>query len=770
MPTVVPQLAPRFLIIDNYDSYTFNLFQFFSAYLNVAPVVIRNNQFSWKEFKSTILPHFDAIVISPGPGRPDVTQDFGICSDILLNVDLPIFGVCLGHQGLAAVLNGKVVRADPPMHGRLSDIFHDGKGLFKSIPSPFKAVRYHSLVVANDLPNDLEMSAWTNDGSNQTEPIIMGLTHKSKNIWSVQFHPESISTEYGQTIINNFCALAYQVWTEKGFHESDDPLPSSLDHLSVIPEPLVSPELSKKHNFKAIIEPLSHYVESETVFSELFSSDPHSFWLDSAKVEDGISRYSFMGDCKGPEGYFLNYSLKTRIITERRSTGEKSVFVPSDETFFTYLAQIMHDAKIEKDAVEYVNSNSIEYNIPFMGGLVGFIGYEMKSETLKYEQNQAEFLTKSADDIPDSCFLFTDRLVVFDHLECRILVVTLVDQTGSHGSIRKIQQQWMNDTKSKIERMVFDIEKIAAVQTDVPILKIPQIQLAHQRDEYIQMIDESLSKIDQGETYEVCLTTQLKGCLSHPHPSPYQLYKHLRKRNPAPYAAYLSFGNDLTITSSSPERFLRIIDDGVISMKPIKGTLKRATPLNFKGTASDIDFENERRRHLLATSEKDRSENLMIVDLIRNDLNQISKLNSVTVPALMVVESYATVHQLVSTVQATLRDELTAVDAVMRSFPPGSMTGAPKLRTCQIIEQLEKIPRGPYSGVIGFFSVTGQSDFSVVIRTAIFNQRDDVTHVSIGAGGAIVALSDPKDEFEEMVLKAQSVLPSLNHVYRNHFL
>jgi para-aminobenzoate synthetase len=152
------------------------------------------------------------------------------------------------------------------------------------------------------------------------------------------------------------------------------------------------------------------------------------------------------------------------------------------------------------------------------------------------------------------------------------------------------------------------------------------------------------------------------------------MYKHLRKRNPAPYAAYLSFDNNLVLTSSSPERFLRIVENGLITMKPIKGTLQRATAANFHGSQEDIDEENQRRMKELAIGEKNRSENLMIVDLIRNDLNQISLPNSVHVPHLMVVESYATVHQLVSTVASTIRPELTAVDAVMRSFPPGKIT------------------------------------------------------------------------------------------------
>ncbi len=432
-----------------------------------------------------------------------------------------------------------------------------------------------------------------------------------------------------------------------------------------------------------------------------------------------------MGDVSGPDGYDLNitsschisYTIPNRTVSLSFSDSKDCIQLNKETNFFAYLSQLMHDSRCS--SIEMANQTPLPEEMPpFLGGLVGVFGYEMKSETLS-SNGKREFHTKSAEVIPDSSFLFTDRTIVFDHLSSKIYLVTLVDFFRHHSM--KTQNSWMEETNEVLEKLR-DTASRSGADLDVAVKKITQLKLSHDKDDYIGMIKESVSKIREGETYEVCLTTQLTAKIRQPHPHPYELYKHLRSRNAAPYAAYISFGNDLVITSSSPERFLKIEDNGLITMKPIKGTVKVASKSNFPGSEDEIIRENEKRRIELAASEKNRSENLMIVDLIRNDLNQISIPNSVNVPALMVVESYATVHQLVTTVASVLRPELTAVDAIMRSFPPGSMTGAPKLRTVEIIETLEKIPRGPYSGVLGYFSVCGRTDFSVVIRTAVFDQ------------------------------------------------
>ena len=183
----------RTLLIDNYDSFTYNLYQYIGEVTGCPPVVVRNDA-DWSQIRTS---DFDAIVISPGPGRPDRERDFGISARAVLDSDLPVLGVCLGHQGIAQLFGAKVELAPEPMHGREAQIAHTGEGVFAGLPSPFTAVRYHSLIVTY-LPDEFEATAWTEDG------LIMGLRHRDKPLWGVQFHPESIGTEFGRELLANF--------------------------------------------------------------------------------------------------------------------------------------------------------------------------------------------------------------------------------------------------------------------------------------------------------------------------------------------------------------------------------------------------------------------------------------------------------------------------------------------------------------------------------------------------------------------------------------
>ena len=685
----------RTLIVDNYDSYTYNLYQAIAQVNQELPLVIHNDQISWQELQTL---NFDNIVISPGPGRPEKPSDFGICKQVIQNIKVPLLGVCLGHQGIGYCYGGRVINAPEVRHGRLSKIYHNGSELFRGIPNTFKVVRYHSLLVANDLPDCLEKTAWTEDG------LIMGLRHRNLPLWGVQFHPESICTEYGQTLLENFRDITQKFCKKSKVQNpkfSQSPIPSPQS-------PVPNPQSSK---FELKTRKLNIYRDSEQIFVQLFGNELNAFWLDSSLVETNQSRFSFMGDGNGINSLLLRYySEKQELIVTQ---SEKVTHYK--ESIFEYIKQEINQRKCQNNELPF----------DFNCGFVGYFGYELKGECGSKIVNPSN--------LPDAMFLFADRLIAIDHQEQTIYLLHLIE-TGQND----IAETWFNQVQNQLENLE-TLPSIVFPKNHKPV----EFRLSRSYTTYIEDIHQCLEDIHQGETYQVCLTNQL---YTKTIPDPIKFYRILRQINPAPYSAFLRFG-EIAIACSSPERFLKIDRQKWVETKPIKGTQKRG-----KTPEEDLNL-----RETLRNSEKDRAENLMIVDLLRNDLGKVCEIGSVHVPKLMNVETFSTVHQLVTTVKGKLRSDLQAIDCIQASFPGGSMTGAPKIRTMEIIDRLEQEARGVYSGAIGFLALNGSADLNIVIRTAIITPE----HTSIGIGGGIVALSDPEKEFQEMLLKAKALIQAL---------
>ncbi|PRB09192.1 aminodeoxychorismate synthase, component I [Microbacterium sp. MYb64] len=672
----------RILLIDNYDSFTYNLVHQIAATAGRAPDVVHND---WAEWDPSVLDRYDAVVLSPGPGDPRVPEDFGICADairIAAERRIPLLGVCLGHQGIGHAFGATVRRAPEPRHGRPSPVAHNGTGPFEGLPSPVEVVRYHSLMI-DDAPDELVVTARADDG------VIMGIRHRELPLWGVQFHPESIGTLDGTRMMANFVAFARATAAPR-----TRPAPMDASSAPVSHAPVARRALRRRA--------LPLRVTTERMFTGLFDEAAQAVWLDGNRPGDPRARYSILGG--GEDLPTAIADVQAGTVTVRDGAQERELRTG----FFDWL-----DAELAATATE-------QGDLPFALGWVGALGYELRAECGSPHQRRAA--------TPDAVLVRLDRAVVVDHEEERIHLLSLDDEA------------WLISTAARIAAL--ETAPTDGAGPDQDPFDAPPLALTarHSRAEYLRLIAEAQEEIAAGETYEACLTNLLHAAAPGAG-DPLAAYLALRAQNPAPFGAFLRIGG-VSVLSTSPERFLRITADGAVESRPIKGTRPRG------GNPE----EDERIRAELAASEKDRAENLMIVDLVRHDLGRTAELGSVHVDGLFRVESYATVHQLVSTVRSRLADS--PVACVRAAFPPGSMTGAPKLRTMTILDRLEGGARGLYSGALGYFSFDGSVDLSVVIRTLVAHDGG----FDYGVGGAIVSLSDPDEEYAETVVKARPLL------------
>ncbi len=452
------------------------------------------------------------------------------------------------------------------------------------------------------------------------------------------------------------------------------------------------------YNKKRVIKELKPMRPAAELF-RYFADERDSVFLDSSLVNK-LGRYSIIGVCpylkliKDDSGFYINDQRVTEI------------------SFEEYL---------KKYLTEHVDENRSE--LPIVSGAIGYFSYEYGRKLMEVPSNKEELVS-----IPDVVLVFYDFYMIEDRHENRTYLIANGITEDAEKQIKSVEKRIAEplDENGRIKKESYDIE----------------IRPNFEKEEYKQAVDDMIRYIIEGDIYITNMTQQLS---VKSEKKPLDVFYDLRKNNPSPFGGYMDYG-DYQIVCASPERFLKM-KKGHVNTRPIKGTRKRGeTP------EEDLCMRNE-----LENSEKDKSELLMIVDLERNDLNRVCRPGSVKVTELFTVEEYATVFHLVSDIEGELEADKNVMDLLEATFPGGSITGAPKYRAMEIIDELENNRRNLYTGSIGYLTLDGDCDFNIVIRTAL--HKDGMYH--LGVGGGITAESDLEFEYEETLQKAKAVLEAM---------
>jgi para-aminobenzoate synthetase len=788
---LVSMHRPHLLFLDAYDSFSNNIINLLQQDLNATVEVIKidDKRFAKSHDASfhAFLGRFDAVVAGPGPGDPRNIHDLGLIAKLWNSPDevcLPVLGICLGFQSLALAFGGTAGRLHQPRHGLVTEVSHQGQSLFKDI-GLLMATQYHSLHAelghnadkesaelwkATSSCPDIVPLAWDLSDA-QNGPILMGIRHLDKPFYGVQYHPESICTSSaGARIIHNWWSEAL-AWTidraariqkaeilrpvidvdsyEINSESGDDSASTSSSLFDAVnptvrdttaTTPAVTRDSSRTRrsipsrsvSWKCI-DTSSGAVDVALLLQNLQDINQQAIMLESGSkngqpVRPETGRFSIIGCAKNAPS--IRYSTGNRVITSDLS-GSRTSHAGSMTDVWSQIESFM------------VANRAIDGSpdIPFWGGLIGFVSYEAGLETIEVSQH-------TNNDRPDVWFVSVSRSIVVDHVERKVYIQSLEER----------DDHWAERVEVTVKELIGKPNAMRPIKSDKAGSTVPAVA-APEKAEYVRKVETCQDHIRAGDSYELCLTDQ--SIISYDEgtqPNSFELYERLRNFNPAPFGAFLRLQeetqnkkNGITILSSSPERFLSWSRSGKCQFRPIKGTVEKKNGLTRKEAEALLNVD------------KERAENLMIVDLIRHDLHGVVGSGNVKVEKLMAVEEYQTVYQLVSVIEGQLQEgsRHTGIDVLAASLPPGSMTGAPKKRSCELLTEIEGKARGIYSGVLGYFDVGGGGDFSVVIRTAF--KWDDEGVWRVGAGGAVTVLSSPLAEFEEMDLKRQSCLPLFGH-------
>jgi para-aminobenzoate synthetase len=837
------------LLIDHYDSFTYNLYDMLAQLTVEPPVVVAKDVFENADGSNLpeFFERFDGIVLSPGPGTPHEQPSLShrAISD---NPNKPLLGVCLGHQLMALAYGAKVDRAPMPIHGQdhwivqqqgvgnnslslnVTDKNNDATSLqypslFENLPNSFRVVRYHSLC-AYDLPQDQNLIVTAKSSDN----VIQAMQHASNPHYGVQFHPESIGTQFGMGLLENFVKVVQERTDEQKYQGPASFKTVSLESLmeakaNLLPRQSAgeqgsspSAQETRPSRFQVIMHrvPTSNVmIQPLHVFERYYARESHSVWLDSSSFPSRGELDILAAPTRKDD--ILEYH-QGKDDTDVLTVLENELFGPDKQygptTMIGWVKSTNNNQLLDSSLLEWIDETSAEsastqVELPpfhYRGGFLGFLGYEVRHDTLRFlrqqEGGQVANLKEAASNeqknkaevkstTPTAAFFLARQSMVFHHpsQSWYLIGIGLAEDDQDYDETF----EWMNCVIEDFKNWTLhketennSITTTGKKSDTVPLKFIPN----RPKNVYEKDIESCHEYIRQGESYELCLTNQLETRVATSKRSSFDLYKGLRNSNPAPYSSYFRWNvqsnresetewsdvpniSSLILCSSSPERFMSVSrlqpHPEVPSFlqaeaKPIKGTAARVIPQDGMCRTDAESREDERRARSLELSLKDRAENLMIVDLLRNDLSRVCQIGTVHVSKLMDIESFETVHQMVSTIRGTLSSTQTSIDLLRASFPGGSMTGAPKIRTMELLQELEQdAERGPYSGSLGYISVNGCMDMNIIIRTAVLtlDEAEGAWKVSVGAGGAITALSNAEEEYYEMKLKARAVVAAV---------
>ena len=458
-----------------------------------------------------------------------------------------------------------------------------------------------------------------------------------------------------------------------------------------------------------------------SVFLKLSQSGQHAFMLESVEGGEQVGRYSFLG--VNPRGIALFRNGEVTLTLDGETT-QRPLREGEDP---------LHVVKSTFEADNPV----ILPNLPrFVGGAVGYISYDV----VRYFERLPDTAEQDMD-VPEAAFMLPDTLVIFDHAKHQLTVLSNAHKSDDPDAAYD----------SAVQRIDAVIEVLAQPLPDIPMAEkalADPMRSNKQQVEFESAVRSAKEHIAAGDAFQIVLSQRFERQTSAP---PFAIYRALRATNPSPYMFYLRFGDDFTLMGASPEMMVRL-EDGIAETHPIAGTRKRG----------ETQAEDDALAAELLADEKERAEHVMLVDLGRNDLGRVCDYGTVRVPEMMFVERYSHVMHIVSRVQGKLRAGMDAFDLLRATFPAGTLSGAPKVRAMEIIEDLEGVRRNTYGGAVGYFSYDGSMDTCITIRSLFM--RGDTVYVQAGAG--IVADSDPASEYEECHNKARALSVAIDYAER----